>query len=180
MMEEISLIIILISLVILIYSFLVTIKNNNYPKKTTSQGKNCILIPARNESKVIEDLLISIENQTQKIESKDVYVIVETPKDKTVDIVKKHKMNIVYRKDLTKKRKGYALDDAIKEILRENKHYSAYFIFDADNILDKNYIKEMQKSIKKILAFKTELEIYPGHGQSTNLSNERKNLNSYL
>ena len=149
MMEEISLIIILISLVILIYSFLVTIKNNNYPKKTTSQGKNCILIPARNESKVIEDLLISIENQTQKIESKDVYVIVETPKDKTVDIVKKHKMNIVYRKDLTKKRKGYALDDAIKEILRENKHYSAYFIFDADNILDKNYIKEMQKSINE-------------------------------
>ena len=149
MMEEISLIIILISLVILIYSFLVTIKNNNYPKKPTSQGKNCILIPARNESKVIEDLLISIENQTQKIESKDVYVIVETPKDKTVDIVKKHKMNIVYRKDLTKKRKGYALDDAIKEILRENKHYSAYFIFDADNILDKNYIKEMQKSINE-------------------------------
>ena len=75
MMEEISLIIILISLVILIYSFLVTIKNNNYPKKPTSKGKNCILIPARNESKVIEDLLISIENQTQKIESKDVYVI---------------------------------------------------------------------------------------------------------
>ena len=149
MIEEISLIIILISLVILIYSFLVTIKNNNYPKKPTSQGKNCILIPARNESKVIEDLLISIENQTQKIESKDVYVIVETPKDKTVDIVKKHKMNIVYRKDLTKKRKGYALDDAIKEILRENKHYSAYFIFDADNILDKNYIKEMQKSINE-------------------------------
>lgn len=149
MIEEISLIIILISLVILIYSFLVTIKNNNYPQKTTSQGKNCILIPARNESKVIEDLLISIENQTQKIDSKDVYVIVETPKDKTVDIVKKHKMNIVYRKDLTKKRKGYALDDAIKEILRENKHYSAYFIFDADNILDKNYIKEMQKSINE-------------------------------
>lgn len=149
MMEEISLIIILISIVILIYSFLVTIKNNNYPKKPTSQGKNCILIPARNESKVIDDLLISIENQTQKIESKDVYVIVETSKDKTVDIVKKHKMNIVYRKDLTKKRKGYALDDAIKEILRENKHYSAYFIFDADNILDKNYIKEMQKSINE-------------------------------
>ena len=148
-MEKISLIIILISLVMLIYSFLVTIKNNNYPQKTTSQGKNCILIPARNESKVIEDLLISIENQTQKIDSKDVYVIVETPKDKTIDIVKKHKMNIVYRKDLTKKRKGYALDDAIKEILRENKHYSAYFIFDADNILDKNYIKEMQKSINE-------------------------------
>lgn len=31
-------------------------------------------------------------------------------------------MNIIYRKDLTKKRKGYALDDAIKEILSKNKN----------------------------------------------------------
>lgn len=58
-------------------------------------------------------------------------------------------MNIIYRKDLTKKRKGYALDDAIKEILSKNKKYDAYFIFDADNILDKNYIKEMINSIEE-------------------------------
>ena len=55
-------------------------------------------------------------------------------------------MTIVYRKNLNKKRKGFALDDAIKEILKSNKKYDAYFIFDADNILDKNYIKEMTKS----------------------------------
>ena len=58
-------------------------------------------------------------------------------------------MNIIYRKDLTKKRKGYALDDAIKEILSKNKKYDAYFVFDADNILDKNYIKEMINSIEE-------------------------------
>lgn len=148
-MEKISFIIIIISLIMLIYSYLVTIKNHNYPKKAKIKGKNCILIPARNESKVIEDLLISIENQTKKINPQDVYVIVETPKDKTVEIVHKHKMNIIYRKDLTNRRKGYALDDAIKEILKEKKEYEAYFIFDADNILDKNYFKEMQKSIEK-------------------------------
>ena len=55
-------------------------------------------------------------------------------------------MTIVYRKNLNKKRKGFTLDDAIKEILKSNKKYDAYFIFDADNILDKNYIKEMTKS----------------------------------
>lgn len=148
-MEKISLIIIILSILMLIYSYLVTIKNNNYPKKVKTTKKNAILIPARDESKVIESLLISIENQTQKINPEDIYVIVESSKDRTVKIVKKHKMNIIYRKDLTKQRKGYALDDAIKEIIINNKHYDAYFIFDADNILEENYIEEMQKSIDK-------------------------------
>ena len=146
----ISFLLIIYSLFLLVYSFFVMTRNNNSPKKSdTVTNKYCILIPARNESQVIEQLLISIEKQTKKINSKDVYIIVESKEDPTVEIVKKHNMNIVYRKDLTKKRKGYALDDAIKEILSKNKKYDAYFIFDADNILDKNYIKEMINSIEE-------------------------------
>lgn len=42
-------------------------RNNNSPKKSdTVTNKYCILIPARNESQVIEQLLISIEKQTKK------------------------------------------------------------------------------------------------------------------
>ena len=146
MIKTISLIIITISILTLLYKYLIMKKNTNYPQKEKNGHNYAILIPARNESLVIEKLLISIENQTKKIKPEDVYVIVETKKDKTVSIVEKHKMTIVYRKNLNKKRKGFALDDAIKEILKSNKKYDAYFIFDADNILDKNYIKEMTKS----------------------------------
>lgn len=146
MIRIISEIIITISILTLLYKYLIMLKNTNYPQKEKNGHNYAILIPARNESLVIEKLLISIENQTKKIKPEDVYVIVETKKDKTVSIVEKHKMTIVYRKNLNKKRKGFALDDAIKEILKSNKKYDAYFIFDADNILDKNYIKEMTKS----------------------------------
>ncbi len=146
MIRIISKIIITISILTLLYKYLIMKKNTNYPQKEKNGHNYAILIPARNESLVIEKLLISIENQTKKIKPEDVYVIVETKKDKTVSIVEKHKMTIVYRKNLNKKRKGFALDDAIKEILKSNKKYDAYFIFDADNILDKNYIKEMTKS----------------------------------
>ena len=145
MIRIISEIIITISILTLLYKYLIMKKNTNYPQKEKNGHNYAILIPARNESLVIEKLLISIENQTKKIKPEDVYVIVETKKDKTVSIVEKHKMTIVYRKNLNKKRKGFALDDAIKEILKSNKKYDAYFIFDADNILDKNYIKEMTK-----------------------------------
>lgn len=146
MIRIISEIIITISILTLLYKYLIMKKNTNYPQKEKNGHNYAILIPARNESLVIEKLLISIENQTKKIKPEDVYVIVETKKDKTVSIVEKHKMTTVYRKNLNKKRKGFALDDAIKEILKSNKKYDAYFIFDADNILDKNYIKEMTKS----------------------------------
>lgn len=147
MIKTISLIIITISLLTLIYKYIIMIKNHNYPNKEKTRHNYAVLIPARNESQVIENLLISIENQTQKIKPENVYVIVETKKDKTVSIVEKHKMNIVYRKNLNKRRKGFALDDAVKEILKQDKKYDAYFILDADNILDKDYLKEMTKSI---------------------------------
>ena len=126
-----------------IFGGLVTPKNNNFPQKKREKHKFCILIPARNESNVIEELLTSIEKQTMKIPREDVYIIVEDKNDLTVSIVDKHKMNIVFRKDLSKKRKGYALDDAIKDILLKNKKYTAYFILDADNVLDKNFIKKL-------------------------------------
>lgn len=67
--------------------------------------------------------------------------------------------------------------------LFDNKLFSGDFIFEGTvgrtDLPGGNY-KEMQESIKKILSFKNDLQIYPGHGQYTNLSKERKNLNSYL
>ena len=139
-------ILITIGIIWLLIDYILSYFNSNVPKEKNNKGKFAILIPARDESRVIEELLSSILNQTRKIDSDDVYVIVEEESDKTVEIVKNKNMNIVFRHDLSKKRKGYALDDAIKEILEQKKHYDAYFIFDADNVLDKDYIKNMEKA----------------------------------
>lgn len=139
-------ILITIGIIWLLVDYILSYFNSNVPKEKNKKGKFAILIPARDESRVIEELLNSILNQTRKIYSDDVYVIVEEKSDKTVEIVKNKNMNIVFRYDLSKKRKGYALDDAIKEILEQKKHYDAYFIFDADNVLDKDYIKNMEKA----------------------------------
>lgn len=139
-------ILITIGIIWLLIDYILSYFNSNVPKEKNNKGKFAILIPARDESRVIEELLNSILNQTRKIDSDDVYVIVEEESDKTVELVKNKNMNIVFRHDLSKKRKGYALDDAIKEILEQKKHYDAYFIFDADNVLDKDYIKNMEEA----------------------------------
>ena len=121
--------------------------NKNYPKNNRDEMKNiCILIPARYESKVIEDLLVSITKQTWKINMKNVYIIIESEDDPTNAIVKKYGASVFIRKRLDLKSKGYALDELIKDLCKQNIYYDAYFICDADNVLDKNFIKEMNES----------------------------------
>lgn len=128
----------------IIYIFF-AFKKDKILKNTDKKGKYLILIPARNESKVIENLLKSIKYQTYDSNLIDCYVIIEDINDKTTEIVNNYDYNIFVRKDLSKQRKGYALDECIKEILANNKHYDAMFIFDADNILENNFIEEMNK-----------------------------------
>ena len=151
MITLICLVLIFIASYLLIKEYIVALKGSKVTLKRIYDNPSlAVLIPARDESKVISNLIDSIEKQTFKIDSKDIYIIVESKKDKTVDIAKERNINIIYRKNLTnRRRKGYALDDAIKEILRKKKHYDAYFVFDADNVLDRNYFKEMVKSYKK-------------------------------
>ena len=124
---------------------LVTPKKNTIKKETQCEEDPsiAILIPARNESLVIEGLLNSIEKQTIDIPSSHVYVIVESLDDPTVEIVKKHHMQYFVRKKLHLKTKGYALAELIEELENQKKYYDAYFIFDADNVLDKDFIKYM-------------------------------------
>ena len=147
--NSIGLIFIISAFILLIYSYLVMPRCYLKPKKYNNKKRYCILIPARYESKVINNLLLSITKQTTKINPKDIYIIVESIKDKTVDIAKQYNMNIILRENLSLKRKGYALNDAVTYILKKQIHYDAYFIFDADNILDKDFIKNMEKTINE-------------------------------
>lgn len=121
--------------------------NHNYPiKESISNPKFAVLIPARDESKVIEGLIKSIKDQTININMNDVYVIVEDINDYTCDIASKYGATTIVRKNLELRRKGYALDEAVKFILDSGKKYDAYFIFDADNVLDKDYFRNMNET----------------------------------
>ena len=56
-----------IILIILTYLILSLIPDKNYPKCKNNKHDFCILIPARDESNVIEGLLLSIKNQSYNI-----------------------------------------------------------------------------------------------------------------
>lgn len=104
-----------------------------------------VLIPARDESAVIEGLLKSLTQQKTPIAMSDVYVIVESETDPTVEICNKYGCSVIVREHLELQRKGYALDEAVKQILQK-RHYDLYFIFDADNRIAPTYFTEMLKT----------------------------------
>lgn len=142
----------ILGLVLLIYAGILFLRGNAALKQNSLQLKPrkikprvAILVAARDESKVIAGLLESIQRQTVNVPPEDVYVIVETLDDPTVQICKRYHNTVILREDLNKQRKGYALDEAIRQILARDRHYDAYFIFDADNILSEDYLEEMLK-----------------------------------
>ena len=121
MIDLICLIFIILGIILLILGNINIRKNKNTLVENKDDYNFCVLIPARDESKVIEGLLKSLN---LSVNMEDVYVIVEDIKDKTVNICKKYNANVILR-TTKRQRKGYALDEAIKQI----KEYDLYFIF---------------------------------------------------
>lgn len=106
-----------------------------------------IIIPARNESKVIRGILESIKNQTYDHDLMETFIVVESEDDPTVEIAKGYeRTNVFVRKQLQLKGKGYAMDEVVQDIFAQDKVYDAFVVFDADNVLYSNCIEEMNKA----------------------------------
>ena len=125
------------------YFVIATKKDKKFPK-ATKYAKFAILIPARNESKVIRNILKSFKDMKYPREFFDVFVITETENDPTNKITDEAGFIHVVRKDLNGRRtKGFALDDCYKYIKEKGLVYDAYMIFDADNIVSDDYLDLM-------------------------------------
>lgn len=138
-----SIILIIIGIFLLLLSIMVIIFDKKEKHSINKKAKIAVMIPARDESTVIEGLLKSIEKQSYKVPMKNIYIIVENKDDPTIKISKKYHCNIIIRKSNIPSTKGGALDDGIKYILKQKKKYDLYFIFDADNVLEKDFFKKM-------------------------------------
>ena len=115
-------------------------KNKETLKEIKKNNRFAILIAARNEENVIGALIDSLKKIDYPKDYYDVYVIPNNCTDKTSEISKEHGSKVL---ECTVKTKVKA--DVLRFAFRklEDKDYDAYIIFDADNIVDKNYLKEM-------------------------------------
>jgi len=114
-------------------------------KPAKKKHKYAIVIAARNEEMVIGNLLDSIKKQDYPKRLLKVFVVADNCTDKTADIARKYGATCYERFDPDRRTKGFALQylfERIEEDYGRDK-YEGYFVFDADNLLKKDYISKM-------------------------------------
>ncbi len=104
-----------------------------------------IVIAGRNEEKVIGNLIQSVQKSNYPQDKIDIFVVAHNCTDKTAQIARENGA-IGYEYDNPEERtKGYALKYIFERINEDYgiKSYDGFHIFDADNVLDNEYLNKM-------------------------------------
>ncbi len=130
----------------MVFAFVGLFFKKKYPK-TEKRYKYGLIIPARNEETVVSKLIESIQKNEYPQEKLHIFVIAHNCTDKTAEIARKYSGNIsVYEYNNPEENTmGYAFKYLFSCIERDfgTKNFDGFFLFNADNILDKNYIARM-------------------------------------
>ena len=134
-----------------LYQFIISlcsfVKIKEKPLKEDKQHKFMTIIPAHNEEKVVANLVESLKKLDYPKDLYDIYVIADNCTDKTAEVAKKAGAIVYERFDEAHKTKGHALQWFLAQKIEEDAPYDAFCIFDADNIVDENFLKVMNKKL---------------------------------
>ena len=148
-------------LIFYIITGLCVLKSKKKIIQTDKKHKFAVIVPARNEEKVIGNLLKSLNKQEYPRELYDTYVAINNCTDKTKEISLYNGVKIIECSTPVKS-KGDALRIVFNQLSTED--YEAYIIFDADNIVHPQFINKMND------CFEAGYELAQGFRDSKNIS----------
>ena len=110
--------------------------------------KFAVFIPAHNEEIVIENIVDNLKQLDYPKDCYDIYVIADNCTDNTAAAARAAGANVLERNDSKKRGKGYALQWAFEKVLYdEGSDYDGAVIFDADNLVSMNFLREMNNKL---------------------------------
>ena len=134
-----------------LYQFVISItslsKFKEKPMLTDKKHRFIIALRANNEESVIGNLIKSLKMQDYDKSLFDIYVIADNCTDKTAEVARENGAIVYERFDETKKTKGYALNWFLDKMKDKKDDYDALLVFDADNVVDKNFLNVMNKKL---------------------------------
>ena len=134
-----------------LYQFVISItsliKFKEKPMLTDKKHRFIIALPANNEESVIGNLIKSLKMQDYDKSLFDIYVIADNCTDRTAEVARENGVIVYERFDETKKTKGYALNWFLDKMKDKKDDYDALLVFDADNLVDKNFLNVMNKKL---------------------------------
>lgn len=132
------------------YQFLympVPLLKKDKPHRQIAYHNYAILISARNEASVIGYLLETLNRQTYPSDLMTVFVVADNCTDRTAQIARTHGAVVYERFDKKRVGKGFALHDLLQWIRRDyGREFDGFFVFDADNLLQPDYIAQMNRT----------------------------------
>ena len=116
--------------------------------RETKLCRYAVLCSARNEEEVIAQLVESVRNQDYPQGLLDMYVVADNCTDLTAQRAREAGAIVYERFNTAQRGKGYALDFLIDKIFssKGEEYYDGFFVFDADNLLANNYVREMNRT----------------------------------
>lgn len=122
------------------------IRRNRSSPPSVMDHSYAVLICARNEAAVIQDLIDSLHRQTYCAEKLRIFVLADNCTDKTALLARKKGATVYERFDLTHVGKGYALSCLLNHLEQDYPQgFDGFFVFDADNVLNEDYIEQMDR-----------------------------------
>ena len=116
-------------------------------KKDPVLHRYAAIISARNEEGVIGGLVKSLKEQNYPSHLLDVYVVADNCTDGTAAAARQVGAIVYERFNKVQVGKGYAMDWLFHRIFADKgeQSYDAFLVFDADNYVDPNFVREMNK-----------------------------------
>ncbi len=108
-----------------------------------------VVIPAHNEALVVDKLIESCHAMNYPAELFDVYVVADNCTDTTATVAEAAGALVIQRENQDERGKGFALDYAFRHIAAGPRHYDAYVIFDADNLVHPDFLRIMNAHVQR-------------------------------
>jgi len=116
-------------------------KTHLLPSKTFA-----VIVAAHNEERVIGALVDNLLSLDYPKELYDVYVICDNCTDRTADVVRARGA-IAMERFSPLRGKGHAIEWRLEQLWRMDRKYDAVCMFDADNLADPQYLREMNDDL---------------------------------
>ena len=117
------------------------------PHGPAKDNRYAVLICARNEQRVIGDLIASLRGQTYDQSLLSIFVLADNCTDDTAMVARVAGANVYERFNQVRVGKGYALQELLEHLEQDYPQgFDGYFVFDADNILAPNYVEAMNRT----------------------------------
>jgi cellulose synthase/poly-beta-1,6-N-acetylglucosamine synthase-like glycosyltransferase len=120
-------------------------KRRKHNMTAAMQHKFGVIICARNEAAVIGEIIESLKKQKYPSHLLDIFVMADNCTDDTADCARAAGAIVYERWNKNQVGKGYAMDYLLKHLAQDHKDagYEGFFVFDADNLVDGNFVNEM-------------------------------------